>query len=368
MQFVTLDEGFVSLQPEKGPTSTVCGSRAALADNGAIICNYQTQTKLGSNDFKPNISRSLDDGKTWKYQGLMWPHLAMSYSIFGSVSPGLDGELLFFGNRTPIGEPGENFWSDATQGIKQNELIWAMSQDDGRTWSEPHPFQMPIAGAAESPGAMCATREGSWVCCYAPYNTFDPEVLVDRNQIVFMRSNDRGANWTSNAMMRFDEVDSGGAEAWVIELADGRLLGTCWHLDLNGETEYQNCYALSSDGGSSWSGTLGTGINGQSTGLVGLSDGRTVFAYNQRKHGDPGIRLAVCDPTEEDFGVQHDQLVWNALVRTQSDSSGDHGEWQDFSFGEPCVIRAEDDTVLLVFWCLQPDVRGVGFLRLELRD
>ena len=368
MEFETLDEGFVTTQPSSGSTAAVCGPRVALARNGSIVCNYQTQTALGLNDFKPTVSRSLDDGRTWRYQGLMWPHLAMKYSIFGSVSRGLDGELLFFGNRTPIDEPGESFWSDVTQGIKQNELVWSVSRDDGRVWAEPEPFPMPIPGAAESPGAMCATRDGGWICCYAPYNSFDTKVIVDRKQIVFMRSDDRGRSWSSGSMMRFDEVDSGGAEAWVVELSDGRLLGTCWHVDLNDDAEYENTYALSSDGGRSWSPTLSTGIRGQSTGLAALPDGRAVFVYNQRKHGEPGVRLAVCNPTESGFGVEHEQLVWTAQVRTQTKTSGDHGDWQDFAFGEPCVVQAEDGTLVVVFWCLQPEVRGIGFVRLGIRD
>ena len=184
MRFEIVDEGFVSIQPDSGATAVACGPRCALTKNSVVVCTYQSQTKLGQNDFKPTISRSIDDGKTWRSQDLLWPHLAVKYSIFGSVSRGANGELLFFGSRTPIAELGESFWSDATQGIKQNELIWAASRDDGRAWSEPTPFPMPIPGSAEVPGPICVTRDRAWVCCYAPYNTFDPDLVIDRNQIV----------------------------------------------------------------------------------------------------------------------------------------------------------------------------------------
>ena len=69
------------------------------------------------------------------------------------------------------------------------------------------------------------------ICCYAPYNTFDPAVIVDRNQIVALRSDDRGQTWRHNSMIRFESEYSTGAEAWVIELADGRLLGATWHMN-----------------------------------------------------------------------------------------------------------------------------------------
>lgn len=57
-------------------------------------------------------------------------------------------------------------------------------------------------------------------------------------------------------------------------------------------------------------------------------------------------------------------MVWRAEVRTQSDTSGDHSEWTDFSFGEPSVTLLPDAVLLVTFWCIQPEVRGIGFVRL----
>ena len=70
---------------------------------------------------------------------------------------------------------------------------------------------------------MCEST-GHWLACFAPYNTFDPEVIVDRQQIVAIISEDEGKTWEHTAMLRFPEEHSGGAEAWIIELDDGRVL------------------------------------------------------------------------------------------------------------------------------------------------
>jgi len=228
MSFTVLDEGFITRRPDSGPTAVAGASRCAVTDAGEVVCTYAVNEALGRNNFKPVQSRSRDGGKTWTEEGMIWPHLHERHSIVGQVSRGLDGELLYYGIRIPIDDPGESFWSDATQGIKQNELIWASSADGGQFWSEPTLIPMPIPGSAEAPGPMCVTRSGVWVSCYAPYNTFDPAVEVDRHQVVFLRSEDRGQSWISGSMLRFVEEDSSGAEAWIVELADGRLLGTGW--------------------------------------------------------------------------------------------------------------------------------------------
>ena len=226
---------------------------------------------------------------------------------------------------------------------------------------------MPIPGAAEAPGALTILRSGRMICCYAPYNTFDPGLVVDRNQIVALRSDDGGRTWRHNAMIRFESEHSTGAEAWVIELADGRLLGTTWHLNQHDKSDHPNAYAISLDGGDTWRPARSTGIMGQSTALAALPDGRALFIYNQRRHGEPGVWLAVVNPTEHDFGIESNEIVWRAQTRTQSGSTGDHTAWTDFSFGEPSVTLLPDGTLLVALWCVQPAGQGIRYARLMFR-
>ena len=163
------------------------------------------------------------------------------------------------------------------------------------------------------------------ICCYAPYNTFDPQLVVDRNQIVALRSDDQGQTWRHNSMIRFDSEYSTGAEAWVIELADGRLLGTTWHLNQEDKSDHPNAYAISLDGGDTWQPTRSTGIMGQSTSLAALPDGRALFIYNQRRHGEPGVWMAVVQPdggrlrrrVERDRLARADTNAERQLRRTQ---------------------------------------------------
>lgn len=368
MRFELLKEGFVSKRQPNTPTAVAAGSRNVLTTTGDLVCTYIVQSALGINDFVPMLSRSKDGGETWEEQGPLWSHLRESDSIFVSVSRAPSGKLFVYGISTPISQPGETFWNDDTQGLKDNGLCWASSDDHGRTWTEPTSIPLPIPGSAEAPGAMCVTRSGRWLVCYAPYNTFDPSLKVDRGQIIVMSSDDHGKSWQHTSMLRFQEPNSGGAEAWVIELADGRLLGTCWHLDHKGKRKYPNAYSLSLDEGKTWQPTRSTGIMGQSTALASLSDGRALFVHNRRKPGEAGVWLSVVRPTANDFGVEHSDAVWRAETPTQSGTSGEHAEWTDFSFGEPSVTVLPDESLLLTFWCIQPSGRGVRYVKLRIVD
>lgn len=338
----------VCRMPPGTASSMLAGPRLALGSRGQIICTFVAQTASGTNDFKPMLASSADGGRTWSAPRPIWPELFERYSIFGSVSRGHDGRLLFFGSRTVIDVPGEPFWSDATQGLKPNELVWSSSRDDGQTWA---PFQIipqPVPGSAEAPGAICETRAGRLVCCYAPYPTFDPSLQVETNQVISLSSGDEGKSWQAARMLAFESPAAKGAEAWVVELSDGRLLGTGWHVQPG--TDQPNAFALSADGGRSWGPTRSTGILGQSTALAAWHDGEAIFVFNQRRFGDIGVWLARVRPTDEGFGIISNERVWAAprpavdLAKTSAEN------WTNFSFGEPAALPLPDGSVLVVLW------------------
>ncbi|MDQ2945120.1 MAG: glycoside hydrolase [Acidobacteriota bacterium] len=344
------------------------GPRCAISSDGHVICTFIVQSKLGINDFVPMQSRSRDGGLTWEEAQPIWPNLAHDFSIFCSVSGSPSGELFLYGIQIPIDQRGETFWSNATQGMKDNQLFWARSTDSGRSWTEPVTIPKPISGSAEAPGPMCVTGSGRWLTCYAPYNTFDPAVIIERNQVVLLASDNQGQSWWHTRMLQFEEVSSGAAEAWVVELADRSLLGTCWQVSYEEGVEYPNPYTISWDGGNTWTPARSTGILGQSTGLAALPDGRALLVYNQRKHGEPGVWLAVSRPTKLDFGLESNRIIWRAERATQHSSSAEHNEWEDFAFGEPSATVLPDRSILVTLWCVQPSGQGIRYVKLRLED
>ena len=138
-------------------------------------------------------------------------------------------------------------------------------------------------------------------------------------------------------MLRFADGDSGGAEAWVVQLADGRLVGTCWNMSLTTGADAPIPYALSFDAGETWTPTRSTGVRGQATSLAPLPDGGVLLAYNQRREPSVGVWLAVAEPTEAGFGVRRIGPAWLAEKGTHSAGETGHDAWTDFAFGEPSV-------------------------------
>lgn len=217
---------------------------------------------------------------------------------------------------------------------------------------------------------MLITAKGRWVAPFSPYNTFDARLHVDRQQVVVVYSDDEGALWRHSSMMRFKEAESGGAEAWVTQVSDGRLLGTAWHTDLSEEDrELPNTFALSADEGATWSATASTGILGNTTALTPLDDDRAAFVHVRRRSEEPiGIYVAIVRPSTTNFGLEHCECVWSQEHATQSRDDASHDNWLDFNFGEPCLTALPDGTHLLVFWYLDDTGGGIRYLRLCLPD
>jgi len=366
MKYEILDTGFVHRCPDEGPEAVAVTSRAVVTREGELLCSFHLQSGIGVNDFAPCLSRSIDGGRTWKFEGIIWPHLRDKYSINCSISGAPNGDLFLYGFRAPITTPGESFWCPETQGILPNQLIWSRSTDNGRTWSEPAAFEVPLPGAAETPSSLCVTSSGRWIAPYAPHHTFDPDLEVDVRHTVLMVSDDEGRNWRHQSMMRVKEENSCIAASWVVELANGSLLSTCCHLNRGKGDDFPNPFSMSFDGGDTWLATRSTEIMGQSEGVTPWRSRQALFVYNRRRCDTPGIWLAVAEPSDADFGVTANELVWKPAAVTQNGASAEFNNWTSYSFGEPAVTVLPDETVVVVFWCIQPQGRGIGFVRLRI--
>ena len=364
--FETINEGWIARR-RPGENGRIGGPSCAVTGSGMLISSYITQSAMGRNDFVPHLARSQDGGVSWQDNGPIWPHLAETWSILVTVSRAPNDDLYLFGSRCRIDGPAETFWCETTQGLKENELIWSQSCDDGETWTEPAVIPMPVAGSAEAPSPMCVSRDNRWLCCYSPYHTFDATLQVDRSKAIVLVSDDRGQTWQHRHMLSYVKPETGTAVAAITQLADGRFLGAGWHLHLSDQEDYPNGFALSNDGWH-WGPTHSTGIMGQAVGLAALPDGRVFMSYTQRKHGAVGIGIAIARPEPNDFGLEHNEIVWHAEQAQRHNSHGDHSEWLDFAFGMPVPTLLNADTLQLSFWLHQADGRGVRYLRLRWND
>lgn len=345
------------------------GPRLVRLSENQLACTFMLQQALGKNDFMPVICHSDDLGQLWSSPQLLWKDHTWRDSIFGAVSPRRDaqGRLIFYGLTCHVDQQGESNWHGENHGLKQNELFFATSSDDGNKWSRPQPIAKPTPGSVEAPGPVCVMTCGRWIASYSVYNTFDRHLKTPHHQLWAVYSDDEGKSWQSSCMMSHQPQDN-TAESWVIQLSDGRLLGSCWHSRQEDGKDYPTPMVLSDDRGHSWSPPQTVGIQGQSIALAAMPDGGALMVYNQRRQQPSGVRLAMLQPDENGrINLVHDQLIWQATSAGQK-NAGDQSlsNWQDFAFGEPSILMLDDHHAMVVLWCAQPEFHGIIQVNLSL--
>ena len=351
--FRIIDEGDVFA------TKVVCatsGPRTAVLDDGSVVCTFMINSCGGANDFVPMISFSKD-AKEWTPAEKVWPALEGKDSLFGSVRRGKDGKLSISGQGFDIAYPGEAFWSDEAMGMKENYVFYSVSEDS-KTFPEPVKVALPYYGSAEQPGGLL-TEEGKMTMIYAPYPTIEKKEEVDNKIIVLLRSTD-GETFTAKKIGAV-EGDSQYAESWIERLSDGRLVISSWQT----ASEDSSQYLISDDDGETFKGPFAQPFRGQSTGICSWEDGSVLIAYNQRKYGEIGVWLAMEKfDGEGKFELLENEPVWIAPKATKNESSGDFGQWTDFSFGEPSVTVLPDNSLLVTLWYQKDDTNGIRYVRL----
>ena len=332
--------------------------RTTVLEDGSLVCVFTVNSKGGANDFVPMITHS-SDGVNWTEAKPVWPELIGKKSVFVSVRPAGDGKVCLAGKAWEIAYPGEAFWSDEAAGMKENKLVFSISED-GYHFPLPTEVDVPFYGSAENPGGMLAEADGKLTMIYSPYPTIEKKEPTDNNCMGILRSLDGGKTFTA-AKFAQAEAPCQYGEAWITRLTDGRLFVSTWQ---TADPAHSDQYLLSDDDGATFAGPFVQPFRGQSTGISAWEDGSVLIAYNQRKEGTVGVWLAMEKFDGTEVVLLENEPVWEAQTITKSGTSGDFGQWTDFSFGEPHVSVLPDGSLMVALWYQQNGVNGIRYVRL----
>ena len=342
--------------------------RAVLTSSGVLVVSAAITRGVGKNDYHGVFFRSADMGKTWQMVDptSKWSSTWQSYAYYLSVSRGPNGTLLAYGAATPVTSPDEFVANEKTGGMLDNELVFSLSHDEGLNWTEPCVIPRPYDVPAEAPGPICATRVGRWVAPSSPWLNWEGKNPYAGRALAIL-SEDQGRTWPRHVHFLQDpDGPTHFQEQWIIELSDGRLLGTSWRRDWGAAKDYPNPYSLSYDSGLSFGPTLSTGLMGQSMGTRAWDDGQVICVYN-RRYENPGVGLAIARPDDKEFHVEIDGMAWRAASGTRGELTdlGKGAEYLDFSFGEPAAEVLPDGSIYVVFWCIEAKAQGIRYSRVK---
>jgi len=228
-----------------------------LTKAGALLafCEGRMNSASDTGDIDLLLKRSLDDGRTWSPQQVIWDDDA---NTCGNPCPVVDESTGFIWLLMTHNQAGVNEAAIAKRLARTTRTVWiSKSEDDGKTWSKPIEITSSVKEAswgwyATGPGVGIQIRYGPHagrliIPCDHSYDLPGAEASPGKfgygSHVIY--SDDHGKSWSMGGVVR-PNVN----ECQVVEVADrkGTLL-----LDMRAYFKRsRRAESMSHDGGKTW--------------------------------------------------------------------------------------------------------------------
>ena len=318
-------------------------------------------------DLHTHFVRSTDGGESWELQGELYPGTSdrlTSDAVRLTALP--DGEIVAFMVRCDrTDHPDEGLASHENMGFVPTELLLLRSSDGGRTWSDPEPLEPPLVGPAfELCCPITPLSDSRWLLPTSTWRGWDGD-CPNGMKMVAIISHDRGLTWPESADVMCDPAQRVIYwESKIIELADGALLAAAWGYNEPEARDLPNQYAVSRDGGRTWTEPGSTGLIGQTLTPHLLDDGRVLCVY--RRMDESGLWANTSHLDGDEWVNDTCEPLWGARAAGLTATTGNMAHnFNVLRFGAPCVNRSPDGAIFVAFWCYEDCVSNIRWIKLN---
>ncbi|QDT98683.1 sialidase family protein [Gimesia aquarii] len=337
--------------------------------DGALLGMYMLGEAFEATNAQVHLSRSYDQGRTWKYQGRLCPDTTDRItSMFGRVAINDDGELianLIRFDRTDY--PDQGLSNPETLGMVPADLLLMRSSNYGETWDNPEKVKPPLANSEfEMCSPITFLKDGRWVWPTSLWRDWEGN-LPHGNRMVALVSQDRGVNWQHYFdVMHHERNHQTFWESKIVEFPDGRLLAIAWCYDEESKSNLPNQYSLSDDGGATWSAPSSTEICGQTLTPYLLDDGKILNIY--RRLDQPGLWACMSRFKEGRWENLDQQPLWGNNSQEGKTATGENmsENFAVLKFGAPHITRLPDGDLFVTFWCYEQCVSVIRWFRFSI--
>ena len=149
--------------------------------------------------------------------------------------------------------PDEGLANPENLGFVPTETLLLWSEDAGHTWAAPSRWPPLVGPSFELCCPIVPLRDGRWFLPTSTWRGWDGDCPNGMKMVAFV-SHDGGRSWPEyRDVMRDPEQRIIYWESKICEMPDGRLLAVAWVYDQVAAADLPNHYAISADGGNSWS-------------------------------------------------------------------------------------------------------------------
>ncbi len=336
--------------------------------DGELIAVFVLGEAFEAVNLRLHKARSTDGGETWRHEGQVFSDIEgnpVSEAARISLTP--EGEIFMVLWRADRSEHiDEGLANEATLGMAPNQFLTCRSADGGRSWTTPEPLASPLEGPGfELCSPITVLNSSRWLLPTSTWPSWDGHLPNGHRMVAFI-SEDRGRIWPRYAdVMVHPSKPVNYWESKIVALPDERLLAVAWAYDTEAKRDLPNQYAISSDGGATWTPPASMELTGQTLTPLVLDDGRILCVYRRMDISGLWAQLAHLDGERWVNGGAEPLWGHNAggLTRTSESMAKN---FQSLRFGAPCLTRLEDGRILVAFWCYEDCVGIIRTFRFRL--
>lgn len=380
-----VSRGIVCDPRAEPPARRICTFPSlARMQSGRLVCSFRTGSAKDSADEDNRVLVSDNEGKTWQ----------AVFDGFGDVPPGSGGRircltvsaaegdcLLGSLNWLDRSDPSLPMFNPQSEGLLPTKVLFAISEDAGRTWSAALEIpMMPHRGNAITGPILRLTdsvpRSSGHGRLALPYEAWkgyhDRE--PGRHHASLRISDDGGATWPELSIVAHDR--EGRVLYWDQRLGiapdTGELVAMFWTHDRQTGQDWDIHIAWGEPDGRRWSKPVSTGIAGQICVPLPLGGGRLFAAYVHRRH-PPTLRAVLSDDMGRTWDLAEELVFYEKELARPESGMGDKRDFADYwadmgiwTFGHPAPILLSDGNVLIAYYAGDQDVMGIHCARIAL--
>lgn len=326
-----------------------------VMDNQELLATLVLGEAFESVNLRTHLARSRDNGETWQMEGPVYPatndRLTSDSSRLTSL-PG--GEMVLFMLRADrTNHQNEGLTNPETLGFVPVEPLLFRSKDYGHSWSGPETICPPLIGPAfEICCPIIPLTDGRWILPTQTWPGWNGENPNGIKMVAFV-SRDRGRTWPEYLNVMSEPGNPVYFwESKIVEFPDRLLLAVAWVYNNHLHQDRPNHYAISRDGGKTWSNPASTGLFGQTLTPFILEDGRLLNVY--RRMDKPGLWAALAR-LKNDRWINEDSFpLWGQQISGLTSTTENMSQnFNVLRFGAPCITRLGDGTIFVAFWCYE---------------
>ena len=255
----------------------------------------------------------------------------------------------------------------ATGGTLDDFVFYAISEDNGKTWSDMIPIECAWGAYVEASAQVVVLKNGTWITPITGFPDWNGKMtgtMCGRALI----SMDEGKTWSDDSVcMEFDGRQVTCYEQRMCQLESGDIICIGWNEDVSTGERLQNHYTVSYDNGMIWSKPVTTGIQGQASSVCAIGGERLLALHAVRRDTDrPGIYAYIVDFSKGKWDIIEEALIWEPAMPMVKDTK--MAEIFSFlKFGQPGAILLSDGDVLMTHWYAQEGQYKTVATRLQLQ-